>query len=102
MNRSDFYKKVVVDDVTELDFMNNPLSGFAISYEPQYYRVESSDLMRPEIISYKCYGSEEFWWVIMLVNQVDNPLLDLVIGQILTIPNMLDIYTFQKKFRIIT
>ena len=102
MNRSDFYKKVVVDGVTELDFMNNPLSGFVMSYKPQYYRVASSDLMRPEIISYKCYGSEEFWWIIMLVNNVDNPLLDLIAGQILIAPNKLDIYTFQKKYRTIT
>jgi len=101
MNRSNFYTKVVVDNNTELDFLHNPLSDFPMIYEPQYYRVTNSDLMRPDIISYKCYGSVEFWWILMLVNGVDNPLLDLINGQILVVPNKLDIYSFQEKYRII-
>lgn len=102
MNRSDFYARETVDAIVELDFLHNPLSSFSMTYGLNYYRVTSSDLMRPDLISYKCYGTVEFWWVLMLVNSIDCPLSDLSIGQILVVPNKIDIYNFQKKFRIIS
>jgi hypothetical protein len=100
MNRTNFYNKLVVDGIEELDFLWNSLSEFEMQYRPEYYRVKSSDLLRPDIISYKCYGSVDYWWIILLVNNITNPFTDLVEGIILTIPSKLDIYNFQKKFRV--
>jgi hypothetical protein len=61
MNRTNFYNKLVVDGIEELDFLWNSLSEFEMQYRPEYYRVKSSDLLRPDIISYKCYGSVDYW-----------------------------------------
>ncbi len=96
MDRSQFYHTVVVDDVSELDLMWNSLSKFVMNYNPLYYRVTSADLMRPDIISYRCYGVVDFWWIILLVNDIENAFTDLYEGQILKIPHRLDIYDFQK------
>lgn len=100
MDRSQFYHKVTVDGVNELDIIWNPISGFTMNYKPAYYRVINSDLMRPDLISWKCYGTVEFWWIIMVVNNIENPLTDLSEGQVLTIPHRLDIYDFQMKYKV--
>ena len=99
MDRTNFYKIEIVDNVKELDFLYNALSKITMEYPPSYYRVNGSDLMRPDIISYKMYGTVRFWWIIMLVNEIGCPLTDMEVGQILIIPNKLDIYAFQKKYR---
>jgi len=100
MNRINFYTVETVDSVPELDFLHNSLSEFTLKYSPAYYRVTGVDLMKPFLISKKFYDTVNFWWLIMLINGVDNPLVDLTVGQILKIPNKLDIYDFQKKYRI--
>ena len=100
MNRLNFYSESIVDDTKELDFLYNSLSKFEMKYNPAYYRVTSSDFMRPKIISYKVYGTTEFWWIIMSVNGINNPLVDLTPGTILQIPSQLDIYDFQKQYRL--
>jgi len=100
MNRVNFYNIAMVDGVNELDFMYNSLSEFTMEYPPMYYRIHGADLMRPFLISDRHYGTVNFWWIIMLVNGITNPLVDMEVGQILKIPNKLDIYAFQKKFRV--
>lgn len=100
MNRTNFYNITTVDSTDELDFLHNSLSEFTMQYPPMYYRINGIDLMRPFLISYKHYGTVNFWWIIMLVNNINNPLVDLEVGQTLKIPSKLDIYAFQKKFRI--
>lgn len=100
MNRTNFYHQVTVNSVDELDFLYNSLSEFTMVYDPVYYRVDATDLMRPDMISYKCYGTVNFWWIIMSVNNIENPLIDLEEGQLLKIPSKLDIDDFQRKFRV--
>ena len=100
MNRTNFFNIVTVSGTQELDHLWNSLSNFEMKYNPNYYRVVTADLMRPDLISYKNYGTVEFWWIICLVNNIDNPLIDLEIGQILSIPAQQDVYSFQRKFRV--
>jgi len=100
MDRTKFYHVQTVDEIDELDFLWNSLSIFTMRYNPTYYRVTGADLMRPDRISYVCYGTVNFWWIIMVVNGIDNSLTDMQEGMILTIPSKLDIYDFQKAFRV--
>jgi len=100
MDRSNFYQKFTLNTVTQLDFLYNPLSKFEMIYDPDYYRVTGEDDMRPDKISFKMYGTPEFWWVLMLVNDISNPLVDIDPGLVLTVPNRIDIYNFQKKYRL--
>jgi len=100
MDRTEFYHSLVVEEISELDFLWNTLSEFPITYSLGYYRVVAADILRPDLISYKVYGTVEFWWIILLVNSIDNPFVDLEEGMILQIPNKLDIYEFRKKFKV--
>lgn len=104
MLRTDFYTKVNsnIDGVNyaELDFLWNTLSNFKLKYPPSYYRVIATDIKRLDLISFKVYDTVEFWWVIALVNNIDNPLIDMEAGQLYTIPNILDVYEFQKAYRV--
>lgn len=95
-----YYNIVTVNGVKELDPLWNSLTNFSMRYNPVYYRVEAADLMKPWIISKKCYGSDEFWWIILAWNGIDNPFTDLTEGMILTIPNKVDIFDFQKRNKV--
>jgi hypothetical protein len=100
MKRTTFFKKETVDGIDELDYLYNNLSDFKMIYEPTYYRVTDSDVPDPALISFTAYGSVEFFWIILLVNDIEDPFSELVSGLLLTIPHKLDIYNFQKKFKV--
>jgi len=102
MDRTLFYKQTTVNSTKELDYLYNSLSKFksVAEYEPGYYRVVQEDIYRPDLISYKNYGTVAYWWLICYVNGVFDPFYDLEVGQEIEIPNILDIYTFYKKYRV--
>jgi len=98
MDRTKFYFTNTIDDVEELDYLYNNLTKFEMDYPAGYYVVRQDDLMRPDMISYKLYGSVSFWWLIMMVNGIQDIFTDLEVGLTLVIPNILDMYTFKKKW----
>lgn len=100
MDRTNFYRELTVVDTKELDFLWNSLSGFIMEYQPSYYRTTAADSMRPDKISFTVYGVVDFWWVICLVNKITSPLTEIEEGTVLTIPNKLDIYSFQRQYRL--
>lgn len=100
MDRLLFYEKVTVNGIEELDYLSNTLSNFTMKYPVSYYTVLESDLVRPDLISYKMYGSVAYWWVILLVNDVIDPFTGVEVGQVLTIPALLDVYDFQRSNRL--
>lgn len=99
MDRTKFYKIEILDDVEEFDYLWNSLQNFKVNYRPSYYRVSDGDTYRPDLISYKMYGTVKYWWIIMFINKIDDPFFGLTVGQQLTIPNILDIYEFYKQYR---
>lgn len=42
---------------------------------------------RPDLISFKAYGTPELWWIIYELNNIRDPLFDLQVGQIIRIPS---------------
>ena len=98
MNRLDFYKTVSVDNVDECDFLNNNLSKFVMKRQPSYYTVIQSDLRCPDVISWKMYGTEYFWWLLCLINDVLSPLVDIKAGMTLEVPNIVDIHDFYHMY----
>jgi len=98
MDRTKFYDVNTIEEITELDHLYNNLTKFKMVYPAGYYVVRQSDLIRPDLISYKSYGTVNFWWLLMMVNGIENIFTDLEVGLTLIIPNILDIYTFKKKW----
>jgi len=81
----------------ELDFLTSNLNDYKLQYQPMYYRIISPDFMRPDLISYKVYGTVDYWWVICLFNQIQNPFEELEMGTLLQMPNTVDIYNFSQS-----
>lgn len=99
MRRNLFFEKETVGGVKELDFLNNSLSGFVLKREPTFYKTSEQDLLRPDFISYKFYGTEAFWWLILLINNLANVKEELVVGMTLKLPSILDVYDYYKSKR---
>jgi len=99
MDRTKFYNVVTIDGIEELDYLHNNLSKFTTFYPVSYYIVKEVDLVRPDLISYRLYGDVGYWWLLMKLNGIEDIFNDLEVGKVLKIPNLLDIYTFYKKYR---
>ena len=100
MDRTSFFQQETINGVNELDHLNTYIGLFTMTYKPLYYRVSEADLMRPDMISYKVYGTVKYWWLIMSVNTIFDPFNDLTVGQRLVLPNVLDILDFYKKYAV--
>lgn len=97
-NRQNFYEPVLVDGVEERDIINNRLSDLPENYGPSFYRIQETDLQRPDIISKKLYGTSEYWWIILEYNpQIQDIWNDMIVGDIIKIPSRLDIMELLKR-----
>lgn len=110
-NRSNFIK--TVDG--EKDFLLNSFQFFKFKRSFTKYRLQIEDYMRPDLISKKIFGTNEYWWIILKLNpDFEDVWNDYVIsdeievttpdaykvGELINIPNLLDIqefYSFNKK-----
>lgn len=61
-----------------------------ISSESGYHTVTRRDMYRPDLISYEYYGTANFWWVILVANNILDP-FDMEIGLVLRIPLKSDV-----------
>lgn len=100
MNITKIHKIVTVNGIKELDFLDNPLSSFEMRRKPAYYRIVQEDLGAPDLISFKNYQTERYWWLILVANQVVSPFDDFEVGDIIILPNMYDITEFYQKYKI--
>ena len=100
MNRTKFYAKVIVNGVEELDFLNHTLSSIELKHDNYKYMTNISEVARPDNISWENFDTPYWWWLICLVNGIENPLTDITVGMKITIPNRLDVNAFQRKYQL--
>lgn len=50
----------------------------------------SSEIYRPDLISYKIYGHVQFWWIILIYNDLISP-WELTVGKELSFPSLDDL-----------
>lgn len=100
MDRTKFFQITTVDGVQEVDMLYNTLSSFNLRHTPAYYKTSIHDAMMPDLISFKMYGTEKYWWVICVVNNIQNPLTGITEGMTLKIPSILDIQEFYRRYRL--
>jgi hypothetical protein len=100
MSRTKFYNETTVDTTVEIDFLDHNLSKFSPRYKTTKYRVNETDLQRPDLISYRVYGTVNYWWIVLVFNGIQNPFTEIEVGDIINLPNILDIYDFYKKYTV--
>jgi hypothetical protein len=99
-NRTNFYDTVIVNNKSEYDLIMNKFDKFTIARPTRFYTVIESDLKRPDVISLKCYSNVDYFWIIGKVNCIDDFWNDLSVGDVLIIPDQLDIEDFLLNARI--
>ena len=52
-----------------------------------YYTTASNDVNRLDLISYKLYGTVDFWWAIAAANYIEIPQDSPIEGEVLAIPS---------------
>jgi hypothetical protein len=101
VNRTRFYSISTVDGVQEFDFLNQALSQFTLKYPVTYYRLTDTEIARPDLVSASVYnGNIQYWWVILLFNDIRDPFSEMVSGMLLKIPNVLDLYEIFRKYKL--
>lgn len=93
-NRTNFYNAEIVDSFQERDLITNTTDIFDNQAEYKFYTVTEADLLRPDLISFKLYGSIVYWWVLMKANDIEDVWNDLYIGRVLSVPPFSDIEKF--------
>ena len=90
-NRSQFYTVESVDSKKESDFMTNKWREFVPTRPGTYYTISDKDLKRPDLLSYYVYNRTDYWWILARVNNIDDFFNDLIVGDVIFVPNKLDI-----------
>jgi hypothetical protein len=100
MDRTKFFQKTTVDGVQELDFLYNTISNLVARRKVHHYRMSVLDRKRPDITSYRNYGTVSFWWIILAFNGIQDPFFETTVGRVVEIPSWNDIYDFVKDFKL--
>lgn len=53
-----------------------------------FIEVIQEYINRPDLLSHRVYGTPELWWVIFDFNEIQDPITQLKIGQLLRIPDI--------------
>jgi hypothetical protein len=64
----------------------------ALKLEPNngdiFVSINKELINRPDLISFKAYGTPNLWWVIYEYNNIQDPLFGMKIGQLIRIPSL--------------
>lgn len=94
-NRTNFFPTENVDGQAERDLVKNYFNDyFEIRHQMRFYIVEAADLLRPDVLSIKFYGKQDYWWIVCRVNKIDDVWNDLASGDVIQVPDIQDINDF--------
>lgn len=101
-DRDNFYPFLNIKGNMEADIVFNRIN--VVHYEKSRattYEVKQEDVLRPDTISTKVYGDPGMYWVLMLANDIVDPLEEIYVGQVLTVPNREDIYNYYQNNKVV-
>jgi len=99
-NRTNFFPSEVVNGRNERDLVKNYFNDLFIVRRPmRFYIIKSTDVARPDLLSIKFYGQQDYWWIVCRVNKLDDPWNDIIVGDIIQIPALQDINDFFQAVR---
>jgi hypothetical protein len=97
--RTNFTEEVEVDGILEQDLADNNFDLFEIKREQTFFTLTRSYIQRPDLLSLKLYGKQNYWWIIAKANNIDDWWNDVSVGDIINVPNIRDIEDWYSKFR---
>lgn len=60
-------------------------------------RISAAEEGAPELISFEEYGDEQYWWVIMFINKIQDPINELTAGTLIAVPLLRDVEEFRQS-----
>lgn len=96
-NRTKFYKEKMIDNNPELDFLLGDIQDFEIKRECSFHTIREEDVKRPELLSYKLYGNQAYWWILMYINEIHDVWNDMIVGTVIQVPHVKDIQEWYLK-----
>lgn len=91
LDRTNFYRKFNIDGIIESDLINNYWDSFELKRNITYCEISRSFIGKPQLISFKYFGVVDYWWIILKINNIDDPWNGLVLGDQIKIPDPQDI-----------
>lgn len=93
-NRSEFLDTQNVDGIVEKDLVMYNWELFNLKLSAKKIILTAIHLHRPESLSKYYYGTEEYWWIISKLNNIDDWWNDTYVGQEIYLPDIKDIDNF--------
>lgn len=95
-DRKDLYKKLLVDDNKEIDYLDTKLH--TVEFDSYVlYTIPQFAENRIDMISYIHYGTVQLWWLIAQYNDMIDPSAEIVMGKVIRIPNVTEFYGFYNE-----
>lgn len=66
---------------------------FAPREDDKFYKVQTFEAYRIDLLSYKIYGDAYLWWVLAVVNDIRNTFVGPKTDDILRVPDIAYVYT---------
>lgn len=94
--RTNYLNIETVDGVSEYDLGSFSKGDF--NFGPEYTLVvREKDIGRPDILSYRAYGTQNYWWFLMWYNGITDIWNDLASEMILVYPDVYYVREFLKQ-----
>lgn len=98
-NRLDFFTKEVVDGITENDYLGSALPSLSLTTADSH-RVTEVTEYRPDLVSFKFFGSYNYGWLIALHNNMLDPISEMTRGRRIFIPDLTEYYRVYLRERV--
>lgn len=101
--RSKFYSTMVdnngIVSIDHVTFSLSEIHEFLRGRVIKTRRLQESEEGAPDLISYQEYGDEQYWWIILYVNKIQDPINEFTAGTLIAIPDLSDIEEFKNSKR---
>lgn len=96
----------VVDGIAEKDIIKNYWELFRIKRETTFFTLTRGYIQRPDLLSIKLFGKQDYWWIIAKVNPEIMDWwndIDTENNQVIVVPDIRDIedwFSEVRKFKV--
>lgn len=97
-SRADYLQKLVIDGVAQYDFGSFDPDDYDFGKE-NLLVVREQDVCRPDVLSYRAYGTMNYWWFLMWYNGICDIWNDLAASQVLRYPDINVVQDFLQKMK---
>lgn len=94
--RTNYLNIEKVDDVSEYDLACLKKDDFDFGPERAMV-VKAREICRPDILSYRAYNTQNYWWFLMWYNGISDIWNDLCEGMVLVYPDIYYVREFLKE-----